>query len=115
MSYLIWEFKTLNFTIRMTAEDEFDVDLSWDESGEAAEKIASGEWSVFCAKCAVLFEGVEIGTDYLGNCIYADPKEFRDHIGMNAGGYGSYFSDMVRGAIRDARGAWHEFPKLRAA
>ena len=100
----IWRFKTKRFTILMTAKEEHDLDLSWDETGEVLEKLESGEYQVFMAKCSVLLDGNEIGADYLGQCIYSNPLEFRDHIGMNLKGHGSYFSDMVRQAIVEARG-----------
>lgn len=109
MSYEIWKFETARFTVVMTAEPEYDLDLSWDETGEVAESIESGKFDVFCAKCAVLLDGREIATDYLGQCIYETPETFRDHIGIAAlsrkdgRDYGSYFSDMVRQAVAEAR------------
>ena len=53
-------------------------------------------------------KGNVIATDYLGNCIYHSYEEFNDHVecaqmrkqGKNAG---SYFSDMVKTVIREAR------------
>ena len=115
MSFKIWEFHTKNFTVVMTAEPEHDVDLSWDGSGEVAGKINDGTYEVFCAKCTVLYRGAEIASDYLGQCIYANVSEFRDRIGCKAGGYGSYFSDMVRAAVTKARLALCDMPKLRCA
>ena len=103
MSYEIWKFRTKRFTTIVTAEPEWDLDLSWDDTGEVSEKIDSGEYEVFCAKCDVLLDGNEIASDYLGQCIYANIDDFRDHIGMNGKGHGSYFSDMVRAAIAEAR------------
>ena len=120
MSNVIWKFKTANLTVLVTAETEYDPDVSFDETGETADKIASGEWEIFCAKATVLFQGNEIGTDYLGNCIYADIKEFRDHIGLviksrdDGRNYGSYFPDMVKTAISEARDYLRAFPKVRA-
>lgn len=105
----IWSFKTPNFTITVTAEEEFDLDLSFDETGETTEKINSGDLCAFCAKASVRFHGAEIGTDYLGGCIYESPRDFRDHVGLaiksraDGRNYGSYFPDMVREAIREAR------------
>ena len=127
----LWRFNTNRFSIVCTAEDEWDVDLSWDETGETAEKIESGEWTVFCAKVEVLFDGVEIASDYLGQCIYADPSDFvtghRDADPMNRncsimrkarGGnvcICHYFPDMVSTAIKEARQALSNVPKIRAA
>jgi hypothetical protein len=81
MTYEIWKFETARFTVTMTAEPDYDVDLSFDETGEIREKLESGELQSFCAKCAVCLDGNEIAADYLGSCIYANPDEFRDHIG----------------------------------
>jgi hypothetical protein len=87
----------------MTAEPEYDLDLSWDETGEIAAGVEDGTYTVFCAKCAVFVDGEEIAADYLGQCIYADIMDFRDHVGCKATGCGSYFSDMVREAVSLAR------------
>jgi len=121
----MWRFKTERFTVICTAEDEWDVDLSWDETGETAEKIASGEWTAFCVKVAVLFDGVEISADYLGQCIYADCEDFvtghRDTdpmnrcCSLNPRNVGHYFPDMVSTAIKEARQALSNVPKIRAA
>lgn len=102
----IRQFNTRNFSVTVTAEEEFDPDFSFDETGETQAKVNSGEWMCFCAKVTVEADGVELATDYLGNCIYADPREFMDHKGRGRGDsakYGSYFSDMVSNAIADAR------------
>lgn len=110
----LWTFKTRNFTIELQATPCQDLDLFWDEAGETADKIESGVWKAFDARVVVLFRGAEVGADYLGQCIYEDPAEFRDHIGVRAKGYGSYFSDMVRQAIQDARNNMRDAPRLRA-
>ncbi len=123
MSYPIWEFNTERFRIVMTAEEEYDLDLSWDDSGEIREKIENGLLEVFCAKCAVYLDGREISADYLGECIYETADDFRDHLGLAAKrradgkSYVSYFSDMVRTAIKEARDfiANHPNPEIRAA
>lgn len=104
----IWEFKTRNFEIRMTAEEECDpLDLSWDDDGEVARELRNGKLIAFTAKCTVSVNGTKIATDYLGACIYESPEAFRDH--------GSSFVDMVRKAIRDARTTLNTMPKLRCA
>ncbi|MDV2964543.1 hypothetical protein RZ532_01025 [Nitratireductor aquimarinus] len=123
MAYTIWEFSTKRFRIVMTAEEEYGLDLSWDDSGEIREKIEDGLLDVFCAKCAVYLDGREISADYLGGCIYETADDFRDHMGLAAKrradgrNYGSYFSDMVRTAIQEARDfiAKHPNPAIRAA
>lgn len=98
-----WTFNLARFRIEWATTPDYDCDLSFDDTGETREKIESGEWECFTSRMAVFFDGEMIAADYLGGSIYANPDEFRDHLGRNAGGYGSYFSDMVREAVRDAR------------
>ena len=129
----LWDFSTARFRVVCTAEDEdHAIDLSWDESGEVAEKLDSGEYVVFCAKVAVYLDGSEIATDYLGECIHADPDDFvtghRDPDPMHRncsimratrGGnacIGHYFPDMVSTAIREARDVMRSpAPRMRAS
>ena len=106
----IYTYKTKNFRITVDAETEYDPDFSFDESGETAEKLDSGEWECFCAVTRVFFRGAEIGTNYLGNCIYDDPMKFRDHVGSK-GKWGSYFTDGIREAIGEAREHFRNLPK----
>jgi hypothetical protein len=127
MSGTIWKFETENFTVRMDWEyDQDTVDLSWDETGETAEKLEDGEWAVytFIARVIENATGNEIGVDYLGASIHADPDDFRDHVGLAAksrrdfgegrSGYGSYFMDMIGRAIEEARETYAKpRPKLR--
>ena len=130
MTDTLWQFDTARFSIVCTAEEEWDVDLSWDETGETAEKLASGEYVVFCAKVAVYLDGREVAADYLGQCIYADAADFttghRDTDPMNRNcsimrkGRGNisichYFPDMVATAVAEARKALTNLPTLRAA
>jgi hypothetical protein len=111
----MWRFETKRFAVVWSVMPDYDVDLSWDDTGEVREKLASGVWLAFESRMAVLLDGIEISADYLGGSIYENPSEFRDHIGMNARGHGSYFSDMVRNAIADARKVLTNTPRLRAA
>lgn len=110
----LWTFKTRNFTVSLACEPETSPDLSWDDSGEAAEKIASGEWDCVTFRVAVYGPaGEELSADYLGNSIYADVNEFRrEHIGAR-GAHGSYFRDMVANAVKEARGSVQEFQSIR--
>lgn len=62
----------------------------------------------------------EIGSDYLGGSIYANPRDFfREHIGIAAKSradgcnYGCYFPDMVHTAIEQARKTLANPPKIR--
>jgi hypothetical protein len=73
------EFKTKNFRVVVDAIEEFDLDLSWDEDGSQARRIDSGELIAFCVRARVFFQGIEVGSDYLGNCIYESLKAFEDH------------------------------------
>lgn len=119
MDNAIWQFRTKNFLVTFTAEPEFSPDFSWDETGETQAKVASGEWQSFCAKVAVHFRGCEIGADYLGDCVYETPETFINHRGLarksreDGRNYGSYFSDMVKEAIREARQHFSQLPKIR--
>ena len=107
----MWTFETRNFRVVWTITPCYDIDLSWDDTGEAAEKITNGEWDAFDSQIRVYHRptGLELGAAYLGQSIYANPAEFRDHIGIKAKSrqdgcnYGSYFSGMVREAVAEAR------------
>jgi len=101
-----WEFETANFRVAFESVPEYDLDMSWDDDGTVSEQLVNGEMVAFCARVAVYYHGSCIGEDYLGQCIYADPEEFRDHVGRKKGNApycGSYFSDMVAIAIANAR------------
>lgn len=121
--YTIWNFMTKNFVVRMSYRyQEECVDLSWDDTGEVREKLQSGEWAVYVFHAEVIERatGNTIGEDYLGESIHADPMDFRDHVGLAAKSradgrnYGSYFTDMIREAIREARETYaKERPRLR--
>lgn len=103
MNCEIWKFKTARFAIKCEALPEYDLDLSWDESGEITDKIARGLYEVFCAKVSVELDGNEISADYLGQCIYETPEQFKDNLGIRRTNYNSYFSGMVKTAISEAR------------
>lgn len=116
----MWEFNTKNFKVVASVSPDPDVDTSFDETDETNQKLASGEWIAFQTAVRVYWNGVEIGTDYLGGSIYANPHDFfKEHIGLAAKSradgrnYGAYFPDMVREAIREARKALKVAPKLR--
>jgi len=115
----IWQFNTAHFRIILDWDYDDYADMSWDETGETQDKIASGEWAAYNFQVRVMCGGREIGNSYLGGSIYADPADFRDHIGLaiksRADGcnYGSYFSDMVKEAIGEARKTLCSAPRLR--
>ena len=101
----MWEFKTKNFRVEWRIRrDTFDgryMDKSL--ADECRKKIRTGEWKCFESEVVVIFKGRELSAEYLGGSIYANPADFRDHFGMNHKGHGSYFSQMVREAARNAR------------
>ena len=98
----MWSFKTAHYRITWDITPDDDCDLSWDNTGEARENLASGLWQCFGSRVAVWHRGKIIGEDTLWGSIYEKPAEFRDHIGSR-GKYRSYFSDMARNAIMLAR------------
>lgn len=115
-------WKTARFTVTLDWTWEDDPDLSWDETGETAEKIESGEWTNCTFRVRVLCDGNEVGADYLGNSIYADPEEFYlEHIGIRAKAraagvnFGCCFTDMIASAIAEARKALCNPPRIRCA
>lgn len=103
----LWQFKTANFIVAWAIAPDDEVDTSYDETGEVNEKLASGEWTAFVSRVSVMHRatGAVLGEDFLGGSIYANPREFRDHIGMRSSqnNYGSYFRDMVHAACKEAR------------
>lgn len=111
----MWSFKTAHFRVEWLVErDALNTDyMDPDLANECRTKVRSGEWKCFTSTIRVVHLATKnvLSESYLGNSIYADPSEFRDHFGMNGKGYGSYFSDMVREAIADARKAFPAFQK----
>ena len=111
----IREFNTEHFRVIVDAVEEHDLDLSWDERGTVAEDINDGHLVAFCARARVITHtGIELASDYLGNCVYSDISSFEDH--RECAAYtreqqakgstavcGSYFSDMVRSVCAEAR------------
>lgn len=116
------EFKTKNFKIVCDAIEEDDLDLSFDEDGSTLRGLQSGRLIAFVARVRVFFNGTEVGSDYLGECIYESLESFMDHRecgkqnaeyaekerleGLaegSAGRCGSYFAQMITTAIEEAR------------
>lgn len=111
----IREFKTRDFHVVVDAFEDYDCDLSFDDTGEVRQKLETGEYVCFTVRARVIHKQLgEIGADYLGGCIYGSLEEFQDHrrcaaetrklraSGSNAV-CGSYFADMVSECIREAR------------
>ena len=109
----IYQFKTENFRIVVDTEPEHCPDFSFDETEETREKVESGEWECFVSRASLYFNNMEIARDYLGQCIYENTKDFRDNVGMNSRGHGSYFSDMIRNIISEGRDYLKSLPKLK--
>lgn len=108
------EFKTKNFRVVADAIEEDDLDLSFDDTGEVREGLETGKFIAFVARVRVYFKGNEVGTDYLGGCIYKSFEDFMDHKECGkqnreyerkgeSGRCGSYFHDMIREACSEAR------------
>lgn len=106
----IWRFETAQFVVTVDAIEEYDIDLSWDEDGEVARRLNSGELEMFAVRARCVHKGTGMeAEDYLGGCIYETPDAFRDHMacgrerretGRNVG---SSFSDMVRSVVAEMR------------
>ena len=117
----LWRFNTKRFSIDLSCAEEYAPNLSWGDTGEVREKLATGEYVCVCFRVRVLLDGSEIASDYLGESIYADVRDFRrEHVGLAAlrrkdgKNYGCYFSGMVASCVKDARAAVSARPRLRA-
>lgn len=115
MSKVMWSFKTKHFIVEWTTTPDV-LDTSYMDQELAKDckaNVHSGKWKCFSSNVQVRVKGSNqlLASVYLGNSIYEKPAEFRDHFGMNANGQGSYFSDMVREAVAEAR---KNLPALKA-
>lgn len=126
----MYRFETAQFIVRAVIVPDPDVDVSFDETGETAEKVASGEWQAFGTIVTVSHQGIVLGESSLWGSIYRDPLEFftghrgpdpmdRNCSTMKAARganvcIGHYFPDMVREACGAARTALGNMPKVRA-
>jgi hypothetical protein len=98
----VWEFRTNEFRVVFACLPDDDLDLSWDDDGSVRKGLENGTYVAFEAHIAVYFRGEVVGESFLGSCIYEQPEKFIDHRG-NKQKYGSYFHDMTREAIAEAR------------
>tara|TARA_R110000868_G_scaffold186069_3_gene428263 strand:- start:562 stop:912 length:351 start_codon:yes stop_codon:yes gene_type:complete len=100
----IYKFDTKRFSIYVSCSFDQDYDASFDETGEAEQKIQSGEWGAYVFHAEVIHRetGAVLGESFLGNSIHENPSDFRDHIGAK-GRWGSYFRDMISDACHQAR------------
>lgn len=102
---IVWTFETANYRVECLFSPDDDVDTSFDETGETDENLASGLWVAFQTEVRVIHKGTgaELGADYLGGSIYENPHDFLKQHRGSRGRWGSYFPDMVRSAIQEAR------------
>lgn len=101
----VYAFKTRRFTLELAAEPETDTP-DWCGAEWDIQRIERGELVYFVARVRVLLDGRELASDYLGGCCAESTGSFRQD---------PYFYDMVRSAIKDARAAIRNTPRLRAA
>ena len=73
-------------------------------AARSREDIDRGRYSWFIARVQALRAGVELASDYLGGCLYENPRDMMKP--------GDYFEDMVQTVIDEARA---ELPRLIAA
>jgi hypothetical protein len=100
---IMWEFKTAQFRVVWSIYECVNLDLSWVENSRSIRaSIDDGTYTAFDSKVTVYHDNKEIGSDTLGQSIYENPADFRDHIGAQ-GKHGSYFTDMITIAIKAAR------------
>jgi hypothetical protein len=111
----MWSFQTSRFLIvaEIAPEDSAPEDSFDDCCQDAIDAIRAGDMAWFMVRVRVLHNGSELGADYLGGCAYNDASEFfNEHI--KGAAYrremaakdimcGSYFPQMVREAISEAR------------
>ena len=124
----VWRFDTKRFTVALQMTPDDDLDLSWDETGETQDKLASGEYTAFGSRVVVYCDGQQVGSDSLWGSVYAEPREFwtahRDPDPMHRNcslmrkvrgniTYCHYFPEMVRIAIGNARMNIANHPRLR--
>ncbi len=110
-------FKTAQFTVIVDALEDYDTDLSWDDTGEVRAGLESGKFTCFTARARVIHKTLgEVAADYLGGCIHETLEGFMDHKECGkanrefkqrgeSGRCGSYFHDMIRTACAEARQA----------
>jgi hypothetical protein len=117
MATEMWTFRTKRFAVKWTIEEQYGYQYDGDDDGSTQAALNDGSMVAFDSIMDVYLDGVLLASDFLGGSVYYAGQEasFRDHIGMNARGHGSYFSDMVREAIREARAVLCKAPRVRCA
>lgn len=108
----MWEFETPTLLVVAEITPDDDADLSWADE-ETLEGLREGTLFVFGTRVRVFKCGVCLGEDSLWGSVYKRPSDFfKEHYGARSGGWGSYFPDMVRSAVKEARAKLEE---LRSA
>ena len=110
---IIHKFNTKSFSLTVETMEERFPDLSFDDSGEISAQIESGDLEIFTVRARLRCNGMLVGEDYLSNCIYSNPRDFRDHFGIRRNCQGSYFSDMIRECVAQGRSSLNSIPTLR--
>lgn len=84
-----WQFESTQLELVFDPTEE-----GWDE---LVENLENGTWTHMVAKVAVLYDGQEIGTEYLGSVVCPNPEQWfeKDENGAVA--------DMVETAMDEAR------------
>lgn len=106
-------FHTERFTVVADAYYE-DEPVDVDDDGETQRAVDRGDYLHFRVHVRVMYKGRTIGEDHLGGCIYESISAFMDHKECGKqnreweaqgkeGRCGSYFTDMIHEAIREAR------------
>ena len=102
------DIRGFHVVFSITPEDFHPRD-SFDESeydiAELCDKIDRGLYVWFCACIEVYQQGILLGTDYLGGCLYENPKQFVTESG--------YYDDMINTAIADAQSNLNKLYALR--
>ena len=105
-NYILNTMKTFienykGFDIYFEALEEYDPSFEyWDEELKDAtiDKINSGELVLFCAHVTAEKNGIELGDDYLGMCVYESEEAFYTQKG-------DYFDDMKETVVKEAEKA----------
>jgi len=102
------DLRGFHVVFSVTHEDAHPRDVFDDSESEIAElcdKIDRGLYVWFCARIEVYQQGILLGSDYLGCCLYEDAKQFVTESG--------YYDDMVNNAIAEAESNLNKLFALR--
>lgn len=107
MSQLMWSFKTLNFVVewRTTSCALDSQGMDPKIAQETLALIKDGTWTCFSSEITVRHRSsIQIlGRAKLRSSVLVSMAGFRDHFGIRPKGHHSYFSELVRQAISQAR------------